>query len=182
MGNRYKPGQMVYIRATVSNQPSSYEVHVTLPCNGYRINPKNVNDSVFYMNETDVIDLDKVAAVQRKKGQDEAWSLAEDISDDNTISTENLARVFNRDRRHDVLRDYTYEDTAKRFRAWRENTLPDVGDIVECEGIDMLAVITNIDDSYTLLFSDGTTGYADVDDIIKTGRKVDMDSILAKLF
>ena len=127
-------------------------------------------------------------------GMRDAWEMAKKIVSDIThggYSTRELVEIFGAEYTYGgstkILHKLTATEAAEKITAWEESKRIHVGDVVEVgekgtESYTGTAVVTNtFDDSCYLLFTDGESEIFENRCITKTGRRVDIASLLSQI-
>lgn len=159
--------------------------------NDYRFKDANVvklwpNQGVFSTSELLSREC-KAKSEGKEEGQNEAWELAQKILElpsKGGYTPEELVEIFGTDAApyvHDLIRRYTFHEVVAKIQKWEETANICVGDVLVLPA-NVKALVTYIgDDDMCLLFSDGSCGQIDKDDIKefykKTGQRFDLTTI-----
>ena len=142
----------------------------------------------------DSLDVNKenLGKVATKKtyddGMAEAWSIARKIAvaeEYGGFSREETAQIFGDYYMADVFDNHTATEAAAKIKAWEDAKRLRVGDVIKIsagsEG-EVEGVVSKIKGSGCyVIFEDGSSGRFGKDDLIKTGRAIDIVRLLAKI-
>lgn len=124
----------------------------------------------------------------RAKGQNEAWELAQKIfrgTYDNGYSPKELIQIFGCEISKPCLIENTYTEAAAKVEAWEKAKEEiKVGDVLEdIADNNVKCVVTKpySDNMAYLVFSDGSAGLNELDNLRKTGKHTDIDSFLKQI-
>ena len=121
----------------------------------------------------------------RLAGQNEAWELARKIVIQNGYSSCDLYEIFGKSDLQHVLENYTYTEATAKVAEWKKAKEEiKVGDVLEdMASSKVKCVVTNIYPSNMayLVFSDGSAGIHELENMKKTGRHIDIDSFLKQI-
>ena len=121
----------------------------------------------------------------RAEGQNEAWELARKIaSTAGGLSSSELVEIFNAFLPRDILSNNTYPEAAAKVAEWEKAKEIKVGDVLEdMASSKVKCVVTNIYPSNMayLVFSDGSAGIHELENMKKTGRHIDIDGFLKQI-
>ena len=122
----------------------------------------------------------------RLAGQNEAWELARKIVlyDKDSYSDEELKEIFGYAYSQTLMKNYTYPKAAAKVAEWEKVNEIKVGDVLEeIEDSNVKCVVTKPHSSNMayLVFSDGSAGLNELDNLRKTGRHTDIDSFLKQI-
>ena len=119
------------------------------------------------------------------RGCNAAWELARKIVIQNGYSAYDLHEIFNCCGSHQALEDFTYPEAAAKVAEWEKaNEEIKVGDVLEdMASSKVKCVVTNIYPSNMayLVFSDGSAGINELENMKKTGRHIDIDGFLKQI-
>ena len=124
----------------------------------------------------------------RLAGQNEAWELARKIVSDiyhGGYNSDELKEIFGYFLYQNIWEDNTYPEAAAKVEAW-EKAKEEIkaGDILEeIEDSNVKCVVTKPYSSNMayLVFSDGSAGLNELDNLRKTGRHTDIGSFLKQI-
>ena len=144
-------------------------------------NEKLKKDLEYYHTGTDICDMESA----RITGQNEAWELARKIVIQNGYSSCDLYEIFGKSDLQHVLENYTYTEVTAKVAEW-EKAKEEIKDGDVLEGIydnEVKCIVTNLcpDNMAYLVFDDGTAGVYELDNLKKTGRRIDIDSFLKQI-
>lgn len=123
----------------------------------------------------------------RAEGAETAWELARKIvlGGKDCYSCEDLKKIFDYGYSQAVMRHYTYPEAAAKVVEWEKaKDEIKVGDVLEDMASSKIkCVVTNIYPSNMayLVFSDGSAGIHELENMKKTGRHIDIDSFLKQI-
>ena len=123
----------------------------------------------------------------RAEGAETAWELARKIAlgGKDCYSCEDLKKIFDYGYSQAVMRHYTYPEAAAKVVEWEKaKDEIKVGDVLEDMASSKIkCVVTNIYPSNMayLVFSDGSAGIHELENMKKTGRHIDIDSFLKQI-
>lgn len=121
-------------------------------------------------------------------GMDKAWEIARRIRlncEDGGIDGDGLRKMFGTANTYTIIKDNTVSEAVAKIKAY-DNVTPsdriEVGDEIRHD-IQGIGVATRIDEVngttyYNAVWSNGNTGYYRFDDLKKTGKHYDIQSIL----
>lgn len=115
----------------------------------------------------------------------EAWEIVRKICCsyvDGGLHIKELQEVFGSFLSSDIMRDHTPEEAKTKIEAW-ENRLK-VGDVVELVFGERKAIVIDISPNNTMcrvLFQDGSVVWCEVEHCKKTGKTIDIQSVLDQL-
>ena len=120
-------------------------------------------------------------------GRNDAWKLANKIAD--TLTTSERAKIFgyvvNGITVMDILRDFTPQEALLKLEAYeKEQNEMKVGDVVfDDDEPDVYGIVTFVScEMIYIVWSDGSSGVEyDFRDIKKTGKHIDIQSILQQI-
>lgn len=163
---KYKPGDEVLIKAEVTDV-SGYECSER----PYFVAPDIY--SVNWVSEDKIIPMDKTYSA----GLNDAWELAKKIS---KMSCEECREILGKGGLHLVVGGLTYEEALAKIEAYEKEKEIKVGDVVttgECS-----CVITRIyNRTADVIFADGVNGTVEVTKVKKTGKHIDIESLLKQI-
>lgn len=124
----------------------------------------------------------------RAEGQNEAWELARKIVSDiyhGGYNSDELKEIFGYFLYQNIWEDNTYPEAAAKVAQW-EKAKEEIkaGDILEeIEDSNVKCVVTKPHSSNMayLVFSDGSAGLNELDNLRKTGRHTDIGSFLKQI-
>lgn len=122
----------------------------------------------------------------RLAGQNEAWELARKLAPTaGGLSSSELVEIFNSFLPRDILSENTYPEAAAKVEAWEKAKEEiKVGDILEDiadNNVKCVVVKPYSSNMAYLVFSDGSAGLNELDNLRKTGRHIDIDSFLKQI-
>ena len=121
----------------------------------------------------------------RLAGQNEAWELARKIFDMETNDIEDIFITEDAWNLGTVLNNYTYQEAAAKVAQWEKAKEEiKVGDVLEdVASSNVKCVVTNMypDNMAYLVFSDGSAGMHELENMTKTGRHIDIDNFLKQI-
>ena len=121
----------------------------------------------------------------RLAGQNEAWELARKIFDMETNDIEDIFITEDAWNLGTVLNNYTYQEAAAKVAEWEKAKEEiKVGDVLEdVASSNVKCVVTNMypDNMAYLVFSDGSAGMHELENMTKTGRHIDIDNFLKQI-
>lgn len=119
------------------------------------------------------------------QGAETAWELARKIVLKNGYSGYDLHEIFNCCGSHQALEKYTYPEAAAKVAEWEKAKEEiKVGDVLEdIADNNVKCVVTKPHSSNMayLVFSDGSAGLNELDNLRKTSRHIDIDSFLKQI-
>ena len=112
-------------------------------------------------------------------GLNDAWELARKID---LMSYEELCSIFNGHSSFRWIMDnFTPQEALERIESYEKSGF-EVGDVVESIFSKRIGVITRIEENGKyVIFADGMSGMLAHDDIRKTGKHIDINSVLEQL-
>lgn len=122
----------------------------------------------------------------RVAGQNEAWELAKKIaSTAGGLSSSELVEIFNAFLPRDILSNNTYPEAAAKVAEWEKaKEEVRVGDILEDiadRSVKCVATSLYPNNMAYLVFSDGSAGIHELENMKKTGRHIDIDGFLKQI-
>lgn len=168
---KYKIGDIVLVEAEIVDTSPGEP--------GYLVKTERGSDKWVY--ELEIRPMDSRTY---EDGLIDGWETARRLfnrPDDGGFTQTELDEIFGCDWR-DVINRYTAAEAAEKIREWKDRKQIHVGDVVRIDGC-AKAVVTQVDENgdCQVLYSDGCTGYADLADIRKTGRSIDIAGLLAEI-
>lgn len=124
----------------------------------------------------------------RAEGQNEAWELARKIclgKEDGGLPNDETYEIFNTHSPYDIMCEHTYPEAAAKVEAWEKAKEEiKVGDVLkDVASSNVKCVVTNMypGNMAYLVFSDGSAGMHELENMKKTGRHIDIDSFLKQI-
>ena len=116
------------------------------------------------------------------QGLNDAWEL---ICKINKISTEESERVYGKRFQYitDIIENLTPQEALAKLKAYEDSKI-EVGDVVEnivCGEVFVGAVSNVYYDVATVMWGDGTSGLMKKNELKKTGKHIDISSILEQI-
>ncbi len=131
----------------------------------------------------DLFNVDKgiLGKVATKKtyedGMVEAWELARRIAWD-----PDRVRVFGTFDLEHIFKDHTWQEAAEKIKTYEDAQKICVGDVVKITTGTFEGVVTKVkEEGCYVIFGDGSSRNFGKDCLIKTGRKINVDRLLAEI-
>ena len=120
------------------------------------------------------------------KGCNAAWELARKItSTAGGLSSSELVEIFNAFLPRDILSENTYPEAAEKVAEWEKAKEEiKVGDVLEDiadRSVKCVATSLYPNNMAYLVFSDGSAGIHELENMKKTGRRIDIDGFLKQI-
>ena len=118
-------------------------------------------------------------------GLNDAWEAVRKISlnvAEGGLPTDDLIKIFDGDNPYRIIKKYTGKECVEKIKAWEEKNKFHVGEIVNIEGA-RKAVVSRVEDNccYILDETGCVAKYFDTSSISKTGRTIDIESLLKQI-
>lgn len=137
--------------------------------------------SVNCVSEDKIIPMDKTYS----DGLNDAWELAKKVilaTDDGGISLNDITEIFGS--AYCALRDFTYEEALAKIEAYEKEKEIEVGDVVKFEGLhEEKYGVVSVRRCGTVngIRADGTPFSWNKNDCTKTGKHIDIESLLKEI-
>ena len=120
------------------------------------------------------------------KGLEDAWKLAKKIvvnTDNGGMSLSEIQNVFNYSSSHTVLRIFTPQEALAKLEAYeKEQEEIKVGDVVtDLNNVTKGVVLAKDEKRCLILFGDGSSDRHEIKNMIKTGKHIDIQSMLQQI-
>ena len=131
----------------------------------------------------DVTGCKSMAESARAEGQEEAWKLAQKIIAIRGYSLEEIEGIFGTRNARECILNYTYTEAAAKVAEWeRKKEEICVGDVVSISNVNKCGVVICDDCGVvTIVISNGCVIRREKDKCTKTGRHIDIESMLAQI-
>lgn len=118
------------------------------------------------------------------KGMEDAWNLAIKLwlpTNYGGVTDSEVRNIFDCDY-YAIAKLYTPQEALAKLEAYEKSKEIKAGDVVESINTGRIGVITKVEENGKyVIFADGTSGMFAHDDIRKTGRHIDITSVLEQL-
>ena len=119
------------------------------------------------------------------QGAEAAWELARKIVIQNGYSSHDLYEIFESNDLQLVLEEYTYQEAAAKVAEWekakKEIKVGDVLEDIADNNIKCIVTKPHSKNKAYLIFSDGSAGLNELNNLRKTGHHTDIDSFLKQI-
>lgn len=113
------------------------------------------------------------------KGLEDAWELARKIF---TTDCATLQKALGHSDEGYIIMTFEPQEALAKLKAYEKENAIKVGDVVESINTGRIGVITKVEENGKyVIFADGTSGMFAHDDIRKTGKHIDITSVLEQL-
>jgi len=167
---KYKAGDEVLIKAEITDISDCEErpYFVAPDCR-----------SINWVSEEKIIPMDKTYV----DGLNDAWELAKKIYDspyDGGFENEEIEEMFDCTFSK-VTHKFTAEEAIAKIEAYEKEKEIKVGDVVKGLSCDGIVTRLSDDDTFYVMWKDGSSGRHDINDLKKTGKHIDIESLLRQI-
>jgi preprotein translocase subunit YajC len=176
--NKYNVGDkfIIEISKNDTNELDTTEYYIT---NGSRVYEKEELDRLQKYKEEQI-----PYSEAYNKGLNDVWELAKKLwcpTNYGGMDIEEVIKIFDCDY-FAISKLYTPQEALAKLEAYEKSKEIKAGDVVESINTGRIGVITKVEENGKyVIFADGTSGMFAHDDIRKTGRYIDITSVLEQL-
>ena len=115
-----------------------------------------------------------------EQGLNDAWELVNKL---HAMTSSELVRAYRFSKPEYVLNKFTYEEALAKLKAYEEAQKIEVGDVLKYKDEECYSIVLKVNESGSLylLFTDGSAGVHPREGHKKTGKHIDIQSILAQI-
>jgi len=162
---KYKPGDEVLVRGAITDLHEGTD-HPYFVAVNY--------DSVHWVSDDKIISADKTYS----DGLSDAWELADKL---NNMKLADIVEVFGIDiAREEVFKEISPQEALAKIEAYEKEKEIKVGDVVKY-GVCTCVVTVAYTETAEVLFGDGTFGTIVKEKAEKTGKHIDIESLLRQI-
>lgn len=168
---KYKAGDEVLIKAEITDISLNSERPYFVAPDVYSMN---------WVSEEKIIPADKTYS----DGLKDAWEMAKKIvgyTCYDGYSMEELKIIFGEWQNAVIFRNNTVEEALAKIEAYEKEKEIKVGDVVK--GISTDGIVTRLsnNDTFYVMWEDGSSGRHNINDLKKTGKHIDIESLLRQI-
>jgi len=162
---QFKVGDEVFIKAEITDVHEGLEKQYFVAPNYDRIN---------WVSEDKIIPMDKTYV----DGLNDAWELAKKILE---MCGEKREEILGLGSYANILEFVAPEEALAKIEAYEREKEIKVGDVVK--GISTDGIVTRLshNDTFYVTWKDGSSGRYDINDVKKTGKHIDIESLLRQI-